>query len=293
MWKVTGDSLFGYAHTNTRWNLGGRPYFESKVTAFNPPNTMSYNGVYDPIFNGGTQWGITVPRPTVNLSRLETIASTTGALVDGKDVGLEFFPDGRVHVKIPATTGSTREDTVTIGALAPSGVFAVRNADIRVKGVYQGQLTLTALTGTASSGLKGNIWIDGNLLANTPPRSNPSSTDMLGLVAERMTYLTTKDPVTGILIPRNPGSIVNIEAAIYCQNGVFGVQDYDAVPVSGRYSIFGSLTMAASTSSGTLSGGVLAHGYLKSIAHDPRYLTTAPPSFPVSTKFELVSWWES
>jgi hypothetical protein len=292
MWKVTGDSMFGYAHTNTRWNLGGRPYFDSKVTAFNPPNTMTYGGVYDPIFNGGTQWGITVNRPQANLTKLETLAGLNSppALVTGNDVALNFISDGTVHVRIPALTGTSRNDTVPVASLTSNGVIAVKDGDIRVKGTYKGQVTLTALSG--SSPLKGNIWIDGDVRAATNPQGNTSSPDMLGLVAERMAYVTTKDPTTGTLIPRDASSVTTIQAAIYTHNGVFAAEDYDSVPVSGRISLFGSVTMNASTSTGRISGGALVNGFLKSIRHDPRFLTAAPPGYPVADKYMLVSWWE-
>jgi hypothetical protein len=292
MWKVTGDSMFGYAHTNTRWNLGGRPYFDSKVTAFNPPNSMIYGGVYDPIFNGGTQWGITVNRPVANLTNLQNQASASfpSALISGNDLGLEFFADGSVHVTVPAIVGSSRNDTVPLSSLTTTGVIAVTGGDIRVRGTYKGAVTLAALSGSAPT--KGNIWIDGDLVASNDPRADQTSTDMLGLVAERMAYVTTKNPITGTLIPRDASSITRVQAAIYTQNGVFAAEDYDTVPVSGRIALFGSLTMNASTSTGVLGGGTLAHGFLKSIRHDDRFLTTAPPGFPASDKYELLSWWE-
>ena len=85
---------------------------------------------------------------------------------------------------------------------------------------------------------------------------------------------------------------MNIQAAIYTHLGVFAVENYDTVPVSGRINLFGALSMNASTSTGRISGGSLINGMLKSIRHDPRFLTKAPPSFPVSDKYELVSWWE-
>jgi hypothetical protein len=287
MWKVTGDSMFGFAHTNAQWHLAGRPYFHDKVTGFNAPQLMSYGGQMDPIYNAGSQWGVTVNRPAANLTKLENLASasTPPALFSGQDVALTFFANGKVNVRIPATTGATRNDTVSIGSLTSNGVVAVKNGNVRVKGVYSGQLTVVALKNTAGD-TKGNIWIDGDIVANNNPRTNPSSTDMLGLVAERMAYITT----TGIA--RTPSSVVNIQAAIYTHLGVFAVENYDTVPVSGRINLFGALSMNASTSTGRISGGSLINGMLKSIRHDPRFLTKAPPSFPVSDKYELVSWWE-
>jgi hypothetical protein len=287
MWKVTGDSMFGLAHTNGQWHLRGRPFFDDKITGFNVPESMVFNGVNNPIFNAGSQWGITVNRPASNLTKLENIAasSTPPALFSGDDVALTFFADGTVHVRIPAGTGAARNDTLPIGSLTSSGVIAVKDGNVRVKGEYSGRVTVVALKGT-SSDTKGNIWIDGDIVAHDNPRINPSSPDMLGLVAERMAYVTT----TGI--PRDHNSVTNVQAAIYTHFGVFAVENYDTVPVSGRINVFGALAMNASTATGKINGSGLTNGMLKSIRHDPRFLSKAPPSFPVSDKFELVSWWE-
>ncbi len=293
VWKETGDSLFGYAHTNSRWNLGGRPYFDNKATAFHPPQSKLVDGTYAPVFNGGTEWGISVPRPTTSLANLENMASAAfpSALFSGKDVGLTFFADGRVRLRIPALTGTTRDDTLTVGGLMPNGVLAVEGGDLRVLGTYRGQATLVAISGAASA--KGNIWIDGNLLAATDPSANPSSPDMLGLVAERMAYVTTIDPVSGALIPRGETSVVTIQAAVYSQRGVLAAQSYDSIPPSGRVSFLGTLTMNAAALLGVADEGTLQHGFRLSLRYDPRFLTTAPPGFPQSGKYELMSWWEN
>jgi hypothetical protein len=109
----------------------------------------------------------------------------------------------------------------------------------------------------------------------------------MGLVAERMAYVTT----TGI--SRNSGSQTNIQAAIYTHNGVFAVENYTGCGPAGRLNLFGGVTMNASTSTGTISGGVMTNGMLKSFRHDPRFLTQAPPSYPFADKRELISWWEN
>ncbi len=293
VWKVSGDSLFGYAHTNSRWNLGGRPYFDEKATAFNPPQTKLVDGLYAPVFNGGTEWGISVPRPATALGNLESLASSAlpSALFSGSDVGLTFFADGRVRVRIPALTGTARDDTLPLAGLMPNGVFAVEGGDLRVVGTYRGQATLVAISGAMST--KGNIWIDGNLVAATDPSSDPSSTDMLGLVAERMAYVTTIDPVTGTLIPRDGSSVVSVQAAVYSQRGILAAQSYDSLPPSGRFSLFGTLTMNAAALLGVAVEETLQHGFHFTIRYDSRFRTAMPPGFPVSDKYVLVSWWEN
>ncbi len=293
VWKETGDSLFGYAHTNRRWNLAGRPYFDSKVTAFNPPRTELLDGVYAPVLNGGAEWGIAVPRSAASFTTLESIASSglPSALFTGEDVGLTFFGDGTVRVRIPPSTGTTRDDTLTMSGLMPNGVLAVTGGDLRVGGSYRGQATVVALSGSVPT--KGNIWIDGNLVAADDPLVNPMSTDMLGLVAERMAYVTTVDPVTGVLIPRDESSVVRIEAAVYSRRGILAAQGYDSIPPSGRVSFLGTLTMNAAALLGVASETTLHHGFRLSLRHDDRFFGGAPPGFPVPAKFELVSWWEN
>jgi hypothetical protein len=256
----------------------------------NAPNTMNYGTppVYAPIFNKGRTWGVSINRPNGNMPNLESIAasSTPPALFNGNDVALTFFGDGRVNVRIPPSTGAMRNDTVPITSVTSNGVIAVKNGDVRVKGVYHGQVTVTALKGTAASGTKGNVWIDGDIVAGNNPQTNPSSTDMLGLVAERMMYLTT----TGI--PRLSTSVVNIQAALYAHTGVFAAENYNTIGLSGRISLYGALSMNASTATGKMSGGVLVGGFLKSLRFDSRYATSAPPSFPRSDRLRLVAWYE-
>lgn len=291
MWKITGDSLFGRAHTNGRWNLSGRPYFEDRVTAQFAANLAA--GA-NPIYNKGYQWQVYLNRPASNLTNLEARANAGGALLTNNDVALTFFPNGNVNVRIPPTTGGTRNDTIPISTLTSTGVVAVKNGDVRVKGTYQGQLTVVALKGTTAGNTKGNIWIDGNIVAATNPNGNMSSPDMLGLVAQRMAYVTTRDPATGLWIPRTSASVLNIQAAVYTHEGTFAAQEYNntGLGLCGRINQFGALAMAASTSTGLMSGGVISNGFLKTIRHDPRYDEQAPPGFPASDSYVLVSWWE-
>src|SRR5512143_2155031 len=175
--------------------------------------------------------------------------------------------------------------------LMPNGVLAVEGGDLRVMGTYRGQATLVALSGSVPT--KGNIWIDGNLLAAADPSSDPSSPDMLGLVAERMAYVTTIDPLTGTVIPRNPSSVLTIQAAMYCQRGILAAQSYDSIPSSGRLSFLGTLTMNGAALPGISVDESLIHGFHLSLRYDLRFRSSMPPGFPVADKYELLSWWEN
>jgi hypothetical protein len=290
-YKITGDSVFGYAHTNGKFNLGGEPYFDKKVTATNAPTLMTVNGKQNPIYNEGYEWGRTVKRDTANIGALRTVANLSSpidpSLFNSQDIGLEFFSNGTVRVKIPNGTGALKDTTLSVAALSASKVVGAIGGDVHVKGTYSGQVTIAAFKGASGAATnKGNIWVDGNLLAAVDPRTNPNSTDMLGLVAERMSYITRDNS-------RNPVSVLTIEAAIYCHTGEFTAEDFWLITKSGRVSLYGSLCQASAGSLGVFNSGGLCNGMYYSIRHDDRFLNSGPPSYPFSTKYRLASWWEN
>jgi len=284
-WKITGDSVFGYAHTNWKFNLGGTPFFNDKVTATNSPTLMKVNGVQAPVFKSGYQWGITVTRPPTSMTKFLNTASGGGKLFTAQDVALTFM-DEWVNVKIPPATGTLRNDTVKISDLAPNGVIAVKNGDLRIKGRYEGAITVGAINDATAPG-KGNVWIDGNgVIANNNPYTDPASGDMLGIVANNSVYIT-KD------LSRNSSSVVNIQAAVYCQNGELTAQDFWTIGKSGRVNLFGGVCQATAGSLGVFDSGGLKNGFYYTIRHDTRFNYSSPPAYPISNKYELVSWWEN
>ncbi len=285
-WKITGDSVFGPAHTNSKFNLAGKPYFNDKITATSAPTLQTMNGVKAPIYNAGYQWGITVTRPTTNLPGLLTTSQTLGGLVanSGNDVALRFIDDGTVSVRIPPTTGSVRNDTVPLSTIAPAGIIVTNGADVRVQGTYSGQVTVVALKGSTTN--KGNVWIDGNgIVAADNPRTNPLSSDMLGIVAEQSTFISRDDS-------RTTTSTVNIQASVYCHNGELTAYQFWQIAKHGRVNLFGGVTQKTAGSLGVFSSSGIQNGFFYSIRHDSRFLTTSPPLFPASTKYELASWLE-
>ena len=289
VYKITGDSVFGPAHTNGRWNFSGSPYFNDLVTGGSTPN---YSGSGRPIFSKGSRWGITYTRPSVRLDDMENAAASGGKLwtssaTGGQDLGLQFSSNGQVRVRIPWNTGSIKDTTyASLSGLAPNGVIGVKGIDVRVSGTYRGRATVFART-TPTAGLKGNVWLQGDLVAANSPRTNPSSTDMMGIVAERMCYIAT----TGF--SRNSSSEVYVDAAIYCQNGVLGVENYNTVAPSGRFNLYGGVAINAATVFGTFSGNRLLSGMIRSIRFDRRFSATSPPAFPFANKMRVKSWWQN
>lgn len=286
-WKVTGDQLFGPVHTNGSFNIDGTPYFQQTPTSGGAPNKgPSYNPNWP-----GIDYPVTIARPTTpNLEHdLEAAATLGGGLFDessgSKDVALTFNND-QVRIQIPPN-GSTRDTTMAISALASNGVIVVKGADVRIKGTYQGDITVAAFGGSAAN--KGNVWIDGDLVGKTDPSTNPASTDMMGIVAGRMAYITEDDT-------RSPSSVLNIQAAVYCQNGELTAENFWNIPVSGRVNLFGGVTQLTAGSLGVYNPGPpvsFLNGFSYNIRNDPRYETQQPPFFPTSSTYQLLSWWEN
>ena len=285
-WKITGDSVFGFAHTNGHFNLAGAPYFNDKVTATNAPVLMALNGIKAPIYKGGYQWGITVTRSPSDLSKILADATSDGLVVTNNDGGFTFFPDGTVNVRVPWNTGAGRNDTLPISTIAPNGVIAVNGGDLHIKGTYKGKVTVAALRNGQTG--KGNVWIDGNgIVANDNPATDPNSPDMMGIVSEYSTYITQD-------LTRTMSTVVNLQAAVYCKNGELTAQNFWTIPKSGRVVLYGGVQQHTAGSLGVFSSSSgLLHGFNYTIRHDNRFNFEAPTDYPVSPKYMLVSWWEN
>jgi len=287
-WKITGDSVFGPAHTNGKFNIDGRPYFNQKVTT---ALGINKGPTYNPDWPG---YDIAYEsRPTTaNLQANLTAAAMLGQgffdqTAGNNDVALTFNND-QVRVQIPPN-GSLRDTTMAISALASNGVIVVQGADVRIKGTYQGQITVAAFGGSGAAVNKGNVWIDGDVVGKTDPQTNPASTDMLGIVAGRMAYITEDDT-------RTASSVLNIDAAVYCQNGELTAENFWNIPLSGRVNLYGGVTQSTAGSLGLFNPGpplTFLNGYSYDIHNDPRFETQQPPHFPTSSSYEMVSWWEN
>jgi len=286
-WKITGDSVWGPAHTNGRFNLDGTPYFDALITSFQTPNL---GPSAHPVYNVGLISGVYQARPSTAALQADLTSAATlgGAYFDQSgtpnDVSLTFMND-RVRVQIPPG-GGVRDTTMYLSTLAANGVIVVKSADLHLRGTYKGDCTVAAFTGTGAN--KGNVWIDGDIVAATNPVGNQASGDMLGIVAERMGYITQD-------LTRTSTSVLNIQASVYCQRGELAAQNFWSIPISGRVNLFGGVIQNTAGSLGLSAAGppiTVLSGFAYSIRNDPRFLTKQPPFFPASDSYELVSWWE-
>ena len=287
-WKITGDSVWGPAHTNGHFNLAGTPYFHDRVTAGSAPTITKFKPTDKPVFDNGNQWGIKVDRPKSNIDNLQSVAASDGLLFQDQDVGLTFNSDGTVHIKIPPSTGAIRDTTAALASIVKNPtngiVIGVKNGDLRIKGTYSGNITLGAFSN--SSGKKGNVWIDGNgIVAANDPSTNPNSNDMLGIVADRFVYIS-KDG------SRNSSSVVNIQASIYSQNGELTAEDFWKGGLQGTVKLFGGVIQKTAGSLGTFDSGGIKTGFFYNIKFDERFRSRSTFAFP-KRAWIIATWWEN
>jgi hypothetical protein len=281
---ISGDSLFGPVHTNSRFAMTDRPYFNDKVTAANAP-TLS--GSRNPIYHGGYEWGVTVGRPNYNMDSIKVYMNNglSGAIrsqMASNDIALAFNSNGTVRLRIPPSGTAIRDTTMPLSAFGSSGVIGSDSSNVHISGTYHGQITVAAFKGKAGARVnKGNVWIDNDVVAATSPVNNMASPDMLGIVAERDTYI-------------HPGlGDLSIQATIYCHTGEFTLYKFREGGPQGRLYLYGGVTQYSRGGMGTFSGSTITNGYKKSYRFDPRFTIASPPHFPSSDKLELVTWWEN
>jgi hypothetical protein len=274
---ATGDTVWGPYHSNTKLYVDGNPVFNGKVTTL---NGLSEQSGSHPLFNGGYQSGISITMPT-SLSNLQAKAQQAGGgfySATSTDFYLTFNSNGTVTYR-SGTSGAWTTQSLTSFA-GTNKVVVINGANIHVKGVLSGQVTIAALSSNTSNGM---VWIDSSVSYNNNPLTNPSSTDMLGICA------TNNIMITSNANNNNPAKGVTIQASMFSQNGGFGADSATTKVPSGAIHLLGGISQDTRQAVGVVGG---THGYSKSYYYDTRMLVTAPPCFPTTGSYEVLEWWE-
>ncbi len=263
----TGDTVWGPYHSNTKLYASGTPVFNGKVTTKNGKSGGT------PKFNGGYETGVSMPLPT-DLAPTKDSAIARGRYLATIDtVWATFNADATITVKV----GSAAATTTALTTYAPNGVIAFEGAVLRIKGTVSGQVSITTLTNGAGKG--GKVFIDDDIKYKTNPRSNPSSTDLLGIIA-------TKEILVANTAANNSGGI-DIQATLYSQTKGLGAENITSGGLKGSIRLLGGTTQGERQI--VYSGG---DGYTKSYYYDDRLMGMSPPGFPLTGGFEIVSWLE-
>lgn len=276
----TGDTSWGPAHTNDKFNINGSPVFMKKATAWQKAVPNKNNGA----FKGGYEWGIKIPYPN-NLTAFVSAATdpSNGRAVLNNDARLNFHSNGSVRLRVPATGLDTT--FASSNDLTRNGAFAVVGGNLYVEGVVTGDLAVGAVNGAGGGG---NVYITGDVRYATDPLVVPTSTDKLGIYAENDIQVTYD--------PLNPGAYANrrVDASIFSLTGVFEVEDAKSHPPRGTLRTLGALMQYRRGEIGKVSpgGGTLTNGYWKNFRFDERLMTSPPKFYPSYGRYLLFSWRE-
>lgn len=282
----SGDTIWGGFHSEGTFNVEGTPVFYGKVTSKN-----DITGGGTPIIYGPYLSGVSIPMPASGVSNVQAAATAGGKVINNPsspapfDVYMTLNSNATVtfHTNIkPADT------TISLSSFAPNGVIFVNNGNLHVQGIVNGQMTVAA-GGSSFNGF-GNIYISGNVSCNSDPRTNPGSSDLIGIVAQNNVFVESNNAYLGIS-PSYPPVDPLIEAAIYAQNGTF--QCYYHARTS--YTNLGSVHVYGSISNsylGATSDPTGTYGYDPDYRFDPRFSSVGPPYYPVTGTFSVLSWYE-
>ena len=286
---ATGDTLDGPTHFNTYCYTYGSPVFLGKVSCL---YGLSKSGSpANPQFLGGFDSGVNIPL-TLDVSSIATDASG-GCIFAGTtskpyiSVDLTLNADGTVTYKTKTASSASGLSSATYGTstttalttLAPNGVILAQKGNITMRGTLKGQATIAALAGGGGSTV-GNVYVDNSVVYNTDPRVDASSTDMLGIVAEYSTTLTYN----------NTRGDVTIMGSIMCQTTGLVVDQYSSYSTIHTMHLYGGVIAQDVQATAVYSGTTPTKGYSYSQKYDYRFLNYAPPHFPLTNTYEVLSW---
>jgi len=280
---ITGDTLRGPIHTNGQFHIWGDPVFYGHVSQV----ASNYYGSGNPEFKAGRNFGCDPINLPVDMSILRGRAQSGGSSFEN-DVEIEFLSDGTFDwaTTRPETTyvyrrGRWRErinqvpvtGNTTIATM--NGVIATENgSDVHVKGILDGKATVLS---------DGNMWIEDDILYKDDPLTSPNANDMLGLISRNNVYVTDN--------AANQNDCV-IHGTVMALNSKFQVENYSSGSPRGTLTILGGLVQDRRGAVGTFGYGGIRSGYQKNYVYDQRFLTRAPPFYPVFTRNTITAWYE-
>jgi len=275
IWFVTNDEFFGPLHTNDQMHIYGDPIFHEEASSC-ASSIDYYNGgppSDDPQFLGGlTLNASNIPLPA-NTSMILNAANEAGGLkFAAATVSIKFLVDAGGNRSLSVSTNGT---TWTSYAYPTNGVIYVTGT-AQVEGKVKGQVTI---------GCSGDIRIMDNIVYNTDPRIDPTSTDLLGLVAEQNVIMWNSTANLDV-------ADETVMAAIMALNTSWTAQNYDSGTPRGKLIVYGGIIQKKRGAVGTFNAGTgaIVTGYEKNYSYDPRLMDNPPPAFPTTGQVEKVAW---
>ena len=272
----SGDLLTGPVHTNGNYNISGNPTFNDLVSSSENFVNYLHGGPPsdNPVFAQGLQMGVDeIPMPSKALD-LRTAAVQGGYHFEGPTT-IVLNSDGTMTVSNDKLTPKTK----TMGLPANGAVFITgghAGENLHISGTLKGQLSV---------GTNRDVILDGNIVYATDPRINPSSTDVLGLIAEKDVVISSSaSPIGGDLTIQ--ASIMAMDNSLYLDNWSSGLK--------GTLNVYGGIIQENRGPIGTFNSNTnqKVSGYTKNYSYDPRLRNMPPPFYPTTGDYVGLSWRE-
>jgi hypothetical protein len=273
---ATGDTVTGPLQTQDYLRVSGNPVFLGMVGT--KLGVVKKNGSSDhPQFLGGLLTGSNVPINSAGVSSVESFALTNGFEFSGHDtVYLNFQGDSLKY----RYAWNTKDTTKLISTMVHNGVLFVKGGTARIRGTIKGQLTL----GCSQVTKGGSVYLDSSLAYKTNPISNFASTDIFGVVTQNNFVITDN---------KANNNNVTIQGSLYCQTGSFTAENYSTRAYDGYINLLGGIVQAVRGPVGVIgTSGNITNGFSKSYSYDRRFMFSAPPNFPNTGSFNVISWYE-
>ncbi len=305
---ITGDTIWGPFHTQSGLNVNGAPVFWGKVTS---KKGLSMTKGSDPKFYGGFETGVDIEMPVNYQFDEQQAAALNGknpddlgisdfgdngvAWLKENDLWMRFNSDGTVTYRIGTGSDTSTYSlpvTKSLTDLAPNGVIYANKGNMYVSGTLKGKVSI--VSGESSGSGHGNIYLVDNLNYTTAPMVwdatekkyvlNESCEDLLGIMATNNIIIADNDANVANKDIRVDGSLFTAQGGVIMEN--------KNIPPSGSLYLRGGIISAKEELLGIFDKGVLNNGYNRNVIFDERFLLSMPPEFPVTDKFEIVSWYE-
>lgn len=280
IWFTGNDEFFGPVHTNDDLHISDNPIFHDEVTSSGDEIIYYHGGppTDDPVFDEGYDLDVPeIPLPS-NTDLLKSKAQEPdGLYLTGNPVSVTMLYDagtdeGKMLVSINGG-GPALYDIPT------NGVFFV-DGKIELEGELKGQMTI---------GCDGDIEIMDDVVYHTDPRSDPTSTDLLGIVAEGDVFMDGDQYGENVDVGDE-----TIMAVIMALDESWTVENYNSGSPRGNLVVYGGLIQERRGPVGTFNPWTseIVTGYAKDYSYDPRLMDNPPPFFPTTGEIDKIAWRE-
>jgi hypothetical protein len=236
-------------------------------------NFVYYHGNEHPVFEDGYRLGADYIALPSNTAKLKEKATASGWNLQGNTT-IRLNADGTMNLRNPnikgddGVNGHLKKNV----ALPSNGVLHVESGNIdSLYGTLKGSLTVACAN---------DIYITGHIDYQSDPRTYPTSSDVLGIVAGYKVRIPTGTPND----LRISGSILALHA--------LEVMNFDTRPRQGHLITFGGLIEKYLYATERYSGSTPVSGYGTSTSYDTRLADFPPPWFPTVGTYAVVAWRE-